>query len=73
MSPSFKRILPALLLTIFYWPAALMLLGISLMGDCFETEAVCDASFRTTLGIELAVAITFYAWLLFKMLRKSTR
>jgi len=73
MSPSFRRLLPPLILTICYWPIALIFLGLSLMGDCFADRAVCEAGQRTALWAVLTVEVVIYAALLFSLIRQRTR
>ena len=73
MAPSFKRLLGPILLTIVYWPIALILLGLSLLGDCFAQRAVCEAGRRSMIVTVLAVELAVYAFLLLSITRPRGR
>ena len=73
MSPSFKRLLGPLVLTVCYWPLALIFLGLSLLGDCFAEKAMCEAGRRSVLTTVLTVELGIYAFLLFSIARRRSQ
>jgi hypothetical protein len=59
VSPSGRRVLPFIALTLVYWPVALFVIGVSQMGDCYVDEPACEhgkaIAFWRVLGVEAAV------------------
>ncbi len=73
MAPSVKRFLAPILLTVLYWPIALIFLGLSLLGDCFAERAVCEAGRRTAILTIGTVELALYAFLLVSIMRPHSR
>lgn len=61
MSPSAKRILPFVALTLIYWPVALFLLGASQMGDCYIDGLKCEKGRAVVFWRILAVEVIMFA------------
>ncbi|HEY0312223.1 MAG TPA: hypothetical protein VGC56_06975 [Allosphingosinicella sp.] len=70
MSPSFRRIGPFILVTLVYWPIALIFLGLATMGDCFD--AACEAGRAPALWRLLAGEAALYGIIIFVMIRRRT-
>lgn len=73
MASSVKRFLGPILLTLVYWPIALIFLGLSLLGDCFAERAICEAGRRSAILTIGTVELALYAFLLASIMRPHTR
>ena len=73
MSPSFRRVIPFILLTLIYWPIALFLLALWGMGDCFPNDVGCEDARITALWWGFAAELALYALIFFVMLKRRTK
>lgn len=73
MSPSAKRILPFIALTVLYWPVALFLLAVSQMGDCYVPGAECEQGRALFLRQMLAVEAGLYLLFLYGLWKLRAR
>jgi hypothetical protein len=73
VSPSFRRVAPFILLTLLYWPVALFILGVGLMGDCFPDDAACEASREPNFWRALAGETALYAMMFWILIKRGTR
>jgi hypothetical protein len=68
-----RRVIVAAALVLTYWLAAIVVLGITQMGDCFPSELDCEdgraAAFWGVLGVEAAL----FAGLAYAFVRLSRR
>ena len=70
MSTRTKRLLTILGVTVFCAPLALLFIGLSQLGDCFESASVCEAGRQRALWLTAAFFAAFYALMLWSFLRK---
>ena len=70
MSPSFRRLLPAMLLTLVYWPAALLVIALGAMGDCYPDDLDCHSGKEPRLWLALAVEAAVYVALVWSVTRR---
>lgn len=69
MSPKSKRLLTIVGVTLFCLPLAMLFMGLSQLGDCFEDAAVCEEGKQRALWLTAAIFAAFYALMLWSFLR----
>lgn len=70
MPPWSKRLLTIGGVTLFCLPLAVLYLGLSQFGDCFDDAAVCEAGKQRAFWLTAAFFAAFYALMLWSFLRK---
>ncbi len=70
MSPKSKQMLTIVGVTLFCLPVAMLFLGLSQLGDCFDDTAVCEEGKQRAFWLTAAFFAAFYVLMLRSLLRR---